>query len=340
MNSQLGKSLLILVCLFFATAVQAEVIYRETFGRPDSPTTDMSLVFWDWADYSSNGHWVPNVTTNATDPTNIVANFGVNGTNSGRPTDVANVNAGPNSDGTFGAYARSVHYFLTAGGQPSLSWTPEYSLNPANYTGLAFSWYEGNANAADSQRLAVKVGSQWYVSAASFSSPATTLAQFTTNAQLNTVSYDPAAANWLTLDFNGGYDTATNVGTDSSVALAVGAAPGADLSGNITGYGILIQGAAGTRRFDTFQIDGTLAVSGLPGDYNGNNVVDTADYVVWREGFGTTYTHDDYTIWKTHFANTPASAASGAPVPEPASFTILLTAAGALIAWRRRTADE
>ena len=297
----------------------------------------MSLVFWDWADYSSNGHWVPNVTTNPNDPTNIVANFGVNGTNSGRPIDVANVNAGPNSDGTFGAYARSVHYFLAAGGGPSLSWTPEYSINPVNYTGLTFSWYEGNANAADSQRLAVKVGTQWYVSATEFFSPATTLGQFTTNAQLNTVPYDPAAANWLTLNFDGTYDTETNTGTDSTVALAVGAAPGSNLSGHITGYGVLIQGNAGTRRFDTFQIDGTLAVTGLAGDYNGNNVVDASDYVVWREGFGTTFTHDDFTIWKTHFANTPGGgAAAGLAVPEAVSTVLVFTLVAALLAGRRQ----
>ena len=32
----------------------------------------------------------------------------------------------------------------------------------------------------------------------------------------------------------------------------------------------------------------------LPGDYNQNGVVDSADYVVWRNGLGTTYTQNDY----------------------------------------------
>ena len=249
--------ILTMLCLTSAAAVDAATLYRETFGRPDTPVGDLSTVVYDWADHSSNGHWVPNVTTNPTDPTNIVANFGINASNNGRPIDVANVNAGPNSDATTGAYGRGLHFLLAAGLSPTLAWTPEYSVDPANYSNLTFSWYAANANAGDQMKLAVRVGSQWYASNTTFTTAALSLANFTTLAEQKQLVYNPAAANWLTLNFDGTFDPATDTGTDSSVALSTGAAPGSDLSGTITAWGVYFPTALGTRRFDTFQIDGT-----------------------------------------------------------------------------------
>ena len=49
--------------------------------------------------------------------------------------------------------------------------------------------------------------------------------------------------------------------------------------------------------------------TGVPGDYNGNNIVDAADYTVWRDG-GPLLNEGaslgmidaaDYNFWKTHF---------------------------------------
>ncbi len=66
---------------------------------------------------------------------------------------------------------------------------------------------------------------------------------------------------------------------------------------------------------------------GLAGDFNGDNIVNAADYTVWRNGLGSTYTPADYDVWKSHFGETTAGsgslAASGA-VPEPASAMLLL----------------
>ena len=42
----------------------------------------------------------------------------------------------------------------------------------------------------------------------------------------------------------------------------------------------------------------------VPGDYNQNGNVDAADYVVWRNGVGTTYTQGDYDVWRAHFGRT------------------------------------
>jgi len=84
---------------------------------------------------------------------------------------------------------------------------------------------------------------------------------------------------------------------------------------------------------------GTLTVSTLPsdgvqGDYNGNGVVDAADYVLWRKG-GTlqnevdtpgTVNAADYDAWRARFGNTSGSGSGNAAVPEPTS--IILVFAG------------
>jgi hypothetical protein len=82
-----------------------------------------------------------------------------------------------------------------------------------------------------------------------------------------------------------------------------------------------------------------VAVS-LDGDYNGNNVVDAADYVLWRRAIDTStalpndttpgsVTAADYELWRANFGRTPSggSAAAAASVPEPASCATVVIAA-------------
>lgn len=89
-----------------------------------------------------------------------------------------------------------------------------------------------------------------------------------------------------------------------------------------------------------------LAESLLPltGDYNHNHAVDAADYTLWRDHLGQTFTLDnerqdaatpglvdqeDYDFWKAHFGETNGSGSlSTASVPEPASALLFLLAAG------------
>jgi hypothetical protein len=76
--------------------------------------------------------------------------------------------------------------------------------------------------------------------------------------------------------------------------------------------------------------------AGLPGDYNNNGEVDTADYVLWRNGGPLMNEVDnpgvvnaaDYTEWRARFGNpTPGSSAgSHVAVPEPASSAFVLIA--------------
>lgn len=89
----------------------------------------------------------------------------------------------------------------------------------------------------------------------------------------------------------------------------------------------------------------------LPGDYNNNNVVDAADYVVWRNNLGTpstipndptsgTVTPEDYGFWLLNFgiANSGAgqSVVSSVTAPEPSACVLFLSAIAATLIRRRR----
>jgi hypothetical protein len=97
----------------------------------------------------------------------------------------------------------------------------------------------------------------------------------------------------------------------------------------------------------------------LPGDYNGDGVVDAGDYVVWRKNSGLTggatyamgdgnrdgdVTMADYTIWQSHFGQTASGSGVGAglanAVPEPSSLMlavigICLLGRGRFYLWHR-----
>ncbi len=89
--------------------------------------------------------------------------------------------------------------------------------------------------------------------------------------------------------------------------------------------------------------------AGLPGDYNGDSVVNLADYTLWRNNLGGDASSafaagsrnplntgvidaDDYTFWKSNFGSTALSAIQApAAVPEPTTSCYLLLAAGVLM---------
>jgi uncharacterized protein YkwD len=109
--------------------------------------------------------------------------------------------------------------------------------------------------------------------------------------------------------------------------------------------------------FQTFSTNATIAgglnvkiddlvTPTLTGDYNGNGIVDAADYTVWRDTLGSTsdlrangdntgasagkIDQADYTIWKSNFgAHFGSGADAEATVPEPTS--ALLMAMGLLL---------
>jgi hypothetical protein len=73
----------------------------------------------------------------------------------------------------------------------------------------------------------------------------------------------------------------------------------------------------------------------LEGDYNFDNVVDAADYTVWRDSGGTP---DGYDTWKANFGNSAGAGAlvTNAAVPEPSSTLIICLLVAVIAAGARR----
>ena len=79
---------------------------------------------------------------------------------------------------------------------------------------------------------------------------------------------------------------------------------------------------------NSVELDVVAPVMTLAGDFDGNGVVDMADYVLWRDGLGTTFTDTDYDVWRAHFGETlgsgPSISKTSAAVPEPMSALLAL----------------
>ena len=131
------------------------------------------------------------------------------------------------------------------------------------------------------------------------------------------------------------------------------------------GDNVGITGAADTSSISSIAATGGLDVvlmglstesitpPGVPGDYNGNGVVDAADYTVWRDHLGqsspgytlqnegaSTGTVDasDYDFWKAHFgaSGAGASVVGGGAVPEPSTLVLALVGVIGVAAIGRR----
>jgi hypothetical protein len=82
----------------------------------------------------------------------------------------------------------------------------------------------------------------------------------------------------------------------------------------------------------------------LDGDFNNDGVIDTADYVVWRNGLGATYSPDDYGSWRANFGRSTGATAAVAErsgdtiqqIPEPSAVVLVACALGPTILGRRK----
>ncbi|MEN1678386.1 MAG: autotransporter-associated beta strand repeat-containing protein [Planctomycetota bacterium] len=79
---------------------------------------------------------------------------------------------------------------------------------------------------------------------------------------------------------------------------------------------------------------------GLPGDFNGDGIVNAADFTVWRDNLNTTFDLGgngdesgssaglvdiaDYQLWKSSFGNADQAGALGAAAPEPTAAALVL----------------
>jgi hypothetical protein len=80
-----------------------------------------------------------------------------------------------------------------------------------------------------------------------------------------------------------------------------------------------------------------VGAAGLPGDYNGNGVVDAADYVLWRKSPGSFGGAGGYTTWRANFGKPGGSGLGSPAVPEPTSAMLALMASVGLVVCARRS---
>ncbi len=93
-----------------------------------------------------------------------------------------------------------------------------------------------------------------------------------------------------------------------------------------------------------------IAATGAPGDFNGDGLVNLADYTLWRNNLGAAddavinnagdglpgVDSADYEVWKSHFGEGNSAASESARVPEPTTLALLMLAI--LYRVRRRSA--
>jgi hypothetical protein len=115
-------------------------------------------------------------------------------------------------------------------------------------------------------------------------------------------------------------------------------------------FALMVDQAAGTGYFDDLVGSVVPPNPSVSGDYNGNNIVDAADYTVWRDHLGQAFTlpnrdptnsgnvnAQDYTFWKGRFgATSGAGALAGGAVPEPATGLLALLGLCGLVSITRR----
>lgn len=112
-------------------------------------------------------------------------------------------------------------------------------------------------------------------------------------------------------------------------------------------YPIVVQYAGDGQRGSETGFDLVISPPGVSGDYNGNGVVDAADYVLWRNGGPLLNQVDDpsminaadYTAWRARFGNTAGSGSFSValvPVPEPTAAALTALGLLAMMAIQRR----
>jgi hypothetical protein len=127
-------------------------------------------------------------------------------------------------------------------------------------------------------------------------------------------------------------------GTNTSLRIRRGGAYDTDASTLNASYRDML--ASGLENEETgFRLVTIPTPTGVPGDYNGNNIVDAADYILYRKYLGQSVTlpndstpgmvtSADYDVWRAHFGQTSGTGMSATSltqnsVPEPSSAFLL-----------------
>ena len=122
-------------------------------------------------------------------------------------------------------------------------------------------------------------------------------------------------------------------------ALSLGRAYDNSAFGGADGDLLFSYGIVGTSRLMSGVVT-YVGTAGVTGDYNGNGVVDAADYVVWRDHLGQVFALQnrdpangsgaisaaDYSSWRSHFgaSGSGAGVALSGSVPEPNTSLLML----------------
>ena len=168
------------------------------------------------------------------------------------------------------------------------------------------------------------------------------------------IAFATVNGGWSQVDGLALTDGKTNQSITVSVPLS--AWPSLVAGGNVMWMYLAINGDWGdgavTVYYDNLRL---IQRDALAADYNGNGVVDAADYSVWRDSLGAVglnlaadgdadgrVTLDDYEFWKSQFGLTIADLSAGASqfsVPEPTSVTLEACIFLALL-WPRHSRTE
>jgi hypothetical protein len=138
----------------------------------------------------------------------------------------------------------------------------------------------------------------------------------------------------------GTLEVSLTVGFQPTSGMAFDILDWSTLSGTFNTITLPVLGAGLAWNTSQLFVSGVLSV-GVAGDFNGNGVVEAADYVVWRKKLGTIYMPSDYDVWRSHFGQSAGSgsgASANAAVPEPAMLMLLMLAAAGWCLLRRRAA--
>ena len=159
------------------------------------------------------------------------------------------------------------------------------------------------------------------------------------------VTLEPGTKYWFIL---GNFDTGSFDWSYADTANTLG-------PGSLSNYADSSDGGATWDYRDTefpYFIQVKAVVSMLGGDYNGDGMVNAADYTVWRDTLGATGTglaadgdgsgtidQGDYDIWKDNFGaiiggGSGSASAPLASVPEPATLPMLVSFLFSTLLWR------
>ena len=234
------------------------LVYQQTFDN----LTGANILADGNQTFAKTFHWAVHETGNGSFHT--VNNMGASPTNSAPDSGAAK--------GFF--YDTSYGGFSDATLGRMLAWTWDIAATnvfAAQLTSVA--WYQGNADATTTNRVALRINGQWYVSSNGFTqvSGVPTGNQFGGLAESKTFNF--AGAAWQLLNFDGGTNTSGSVlGLGAGASLPAGAVEAIGLYIDRVGPNVT------TRRFDSFQV---YAVIPEPGT-GWLTVVGLAGLVAWR----------------------------------------------------------